>query len=160
MARFLLLFFSLLITGAGAYAQTTLQGKVTDKESGEPILFGSVALYKNGVLSTGAETDFDGNYNFTEIDPGTYDVEVTYVGYAKQRVTGVKVLAGKANKLDIELTAEGVVLDEIVVTEYRVPLVEQDNTTQGAVITSDQIKNLPTRNINALAATTAGLAGQ
>ncbi len=158
MARYLLLFFTLLITGAGAYAQTTLQGKVTDKETGEPILFGSVALYKNGVLTTGTETDFDGNYNFTEIDPGTYDVEVTYVGYAKQRVTGVKALAGKANRLDIELSAEGVVLDEVVVTEYRVPLVEQDNTTQGAVITSDQIKNLPTRNINALAATTAGLA--
>lgn len=158
MARYLLLFFSLLITGAGAFAQTTLQGKVSDKESGEPILFGSVAIYKNGVLTTGTETDFDGNYNFTELDPGTYDVEVTYVGYAKQRVTGVKVLAGKANRLDIELTAEGVVLDEVVVTEYRVPLVEQDNTTQGAVITSDQIKNLPTRNINALAATTAGLA--
>ncbi|MCO6480407.1 MAG: TonB-dependent receptor [Phaeodactylibacter sp.] len=158
MARYLLLFFTLLITGAGAHAQTTLQGKVTDKETGEPILFGSVALYKNGVLTTGTETDFDGNYNFTEIDPGTYDVEVTYVGYAKQRVTGVKALAGKANRLDIELSAEGVVLDEVVVTEYRVPLVEQDNTTQGAVITSDQIKNLPTRNINALAATTAGLA--
>ncbi|MCB9040000.1 MAG: TonB-dependent receptor [Lewinellaceae bacterium] len=158
MARFLLLFFSLLITGAGAYAQTTLQGKVTDQETGEPILFGSVALYKNGVLTTGTETDFDGNYNFTELDPGTYDVEVSYVGYAKQRTTGVKALAGKANRLDIELTPAGVVLDEVVVTEYRVPLVEQDNTTQGAVITSDQIKNLPTRNINALAATTAGLA--
>ncbi|MCB9286658.1 MAG: TonB-dependent receptor [Lewinellaceae bacterium] len=158
MARYLLLFFVLLIAGAGAHAQTTLQGKVTDKETGEPILFGSVALYKNGVLTTGTETDFDGNFNFTELDPGTYDVEVTYVGYARQRVTGVKVLAGKANKLDIELSAEGVVLDEVVVTEYRVPLVEQDNTTQGAVITSDQIKNLPTRNINALAATTAGLA--
>ena len=158
MARFLLLFFSLLITGASAYAQTTLQGKVTDKETGEPILFGSVALYKNGVLITGTETDFDGNYNFTELDPSTYDVEVSYVGYSKQRVTSVKVLAGKANKLDMEMTPEGVLLGEVVVTEYRVPLVEQDNTTQGAVITSDQIKNLPTRNINALAATTAGLA--
>ncbi|MCB9273706.1 MAG: TonB-dependent receptor [Lewinellaceae bacterium] len=158
MARYLLLFFVLLITGASAVAQTALQGKVTDKDSGEPIIFGNVAIYKNGVLSTGTETDFDGNYSLTSIDPGTYDVEVTYVGYAKQRVTGVKVLAGKANKLDIQLSAEGVLLDQVVVTEYKVPLIEQDNTTQGAVITSDQIKNLPTRNINALAATTAGLA--
>ena len=158
MARFLLLFFSLLIAGASAHAQTTLQGKVSDQETGEPILFGSVALYKNGVLTTGTETDFDGNYNFTELDPGTYDVEVSYVGYSKQRVTGVKVFAGKANRLDIELSSDAVNLDVVVVTEYRVPLVEQDNTTQGAVITSDQIKNLPTRDINALAATTAGLA--
>ncbi len=158
MARYLLLFLTLLITGAAAIGQTSLQGKVTDQESGEPIIFGNVAIYRNGVLTTGTETDFDGNYSLTSIDPGTYDVEVTYVGYARQRVTGVKVLAGKANKLDIKISAEGVVLDEVVVTEYKVPLIEQDNTTQGQVITSDQIKNLPTRNINALAATTAGLA--
>ena len=158
MARYLLLFFVLLTTGAAAIAQTSLQGKVTDQESGEPIIFGSVAIYKNGVLATGTETDFDGNYSLSSIDPGTYDVEVTYVGYSKQRVTGVRVLAGKANKLDIGLSSEGVVLDEVVVTEYKVPLIEQDNTTSGSVITSDQIKNLPTRNINALAAATAGLA--
>ena len=46
----------------------------------------------------------------------------------------------------------------MVVIEYKVPLIEQDNTTSGKTITSDEIKNLPTRNINALAATSAGLA--
>jgi outer membrane receptor protein involved in Fe transport len=48
-------------------------------------------------------------------------------------------------------------LTTVEVKTYRVPLVEQDNTTQGQTITSEQIRNLPTRNINALAATTAGL---
>jgi hypothetical protein len=68
------------------------------------------------------------------------------------------VIAGKANKLDINYVQLGSILDEIVVVDYKVPLIEQDNTTSGGVITSDQIKNLPTRNINALAANTAGLA--
>ncbi len=155
----LLLILSLLLGGLAVQAQTSLAGKVTDEETGEPIIFGNVALYKNGVLTTGVETDVNGNYNFSNIDPGTYDVEVSYVGYQPQRVTDVKVLAGKSNKLDIELsTGGGVVLDEVEVVAYEVPLIEQDNTTSGGVITSDQIRNLPTRNINALAATTAGLA--
>ena len=157
MVRNLLVLFVLLLSGAAVFGQTSLQGEVVD-DTGEPIIFGSVALYKNGVLITGTETDFDGNYAFNEIDPGTYDVEASYVGYNKQRVEGVAVFAGKANRLDITMTSDAVNLDEVVVTSYKVPLVEQDNTTQGATITSDQIKNLPTRNINALAATTAGLA--
>jgi hypothetical protein len=158
MARYLPLFFLLLLTGTLAHSQTALAGKVTDGETGEPIIFGSVALYRNGVLTTGTETDIDGNFSFSNIDPGTYDVEASYVGYQPQRVTGVRVLAGRANKLDVQLASGGgVVLDQVEVIEYRVPLIEQDNTTSGGTLTSDQIKNLPTRNIGALAATTAGL---
>lgn len=157
MVRNLLLLFAFLCSAVVAIGQTSLQGKVAD-DTGEPIIFGSVALFRNGVLITGAETDFDGNYAFNELDPGTYAVEVSYVGYNKQRVEGVQVFAGKANRLDVTMTSDAVNLEEVIVTDYKVPLVEQDNTTQGATITSDQIKNLPTRNINALAATTAGLA--
>lgn len=158
MARYLLLFFSLLLFSVAASAQTALQGKVTEADSGEPVIFGSVAIYKNGVLITGVETDLDGNYSFSNIDPGTYDVEVSYIGLQTQRITDVKVFAGKANKLDVQMGTGGVILDEVVVTEYKVPLIEQDNTTSGKTITSEEIKNLPTRNINALAATSAGLA--
>ena len=102
MARYLLLFFSLLLLSATVSAQTSLYGKVTEEDSGEPVLFGNVAIYKNGVLITGVETDLDGNYSFSNIDPGTYDVEVSYVGFQAQRITDVKVFAGKANKLDVE----------------------------------------------------------
>ncbi|MBK7345270.1 MAG: carboxypeptidase regulatory-like domain-containing protein [Saprospiraceae bacterium] len=50
-------------------------------------------------------TDFDGNYSFSNVNPGTYDVEASYVGLNTQRVTGVVVYSGKANKLDFELSA-------------------------------------------------------
>ncbi|MCB9264014.1 MAG: carboxypeptidase regulatory-like domain-containing protein [Lewinellaceae bacterium] len=128
------------LCGSVAFSQTSLYGKVTDADTGEPIIFCSVALYKNGVLANGTETDFDGNYTFPEIGPGAYEVETTYVGFAKKRISDVKVLEGKANRLDIEMASEGVILDEVVVTEYRVPLVEMDNTTSGAVITSSRVR--------------------
>jgi Ca-activated chloride channel family protein len=154
----LLALLALWVLALPLYAQTSLSGKVTD-DTGEPIIFGSVALYKNGVLITGTETDFDGYYHFASLDPGTYAVETSYVGYTKQRIERVLVYAGKANKLDIEMTSDAVNLDEVVVTSYKIPLAEQDNCTQGATIVSDQIRNLPTRNINSLAATTAGVSG-
>ncbi|RMD75019.1 MAG: TonB-dependent receptor, partial [Bacteroidetes bacterium] len=139
-------------------AQTSLQGKVTD-ENGEPLLFANVVLKKNGNFVTGTETDLDGNYSIGNIDPGTYEVEVSYLGYPTQRITGVVVYNGKANRLDITMSSEGgIVLEEVVVKEYKVPLIEQDNTSTGGTLTSEQIEKLPTRNVNALAATTAGIA--
>lgn len=145
-----------MLIGQFAWSQTSLAGKVTDEESGEPISFGTVALFKNGVLITGTETDLDGNYSISNIDPGTYDAEASFTGYNAIRMTNVQVLAGKANRLDFQLTS-GVLMEEIVVKEYKVPLIQQDNTTSGGVITSDQIRNLPIRNISAIASTTAGL---
>ncbi len=156
MARNLLIILAFMLTSTIAMAQTSLKGSVTDADNGEPILFGNVALFRDGTLITGVETDFDGNYNITNIDPGTYDVEASYVGYSPQRIEGVVLYADKANNLDIQLGV-GINLTEVVVVEYVVPLIEQDNTTQGGIVTAEQIKTLPTKNINGLAANTAGI---
>ncbi|MBK8701110.1 MAG: carboxypeptidase regulatory-like domain-containing protein [Saprospiraceae bacterium] len=154
----LLLTFCLLVLGAASLlSQTSLEGKVKDKESGEPVLFGTVALYKNGVLTTGVETDLDGNYFFSDIQPGTYDVEVSYVGYKTSRINGVLCKAGQNTRVNIAMEVEGVIMDEIVVISYKVPLIEMDNTSQGATITSDKIATLPQKNINAIVANAAGV---
>lgn len=157
MMRFLLLFFCLgLCLFASAQTSTSLAGKVTDEESGVPVTFANVVLYKNGVLNTGTETDENGNYLFSNIDPGTYDIQVSFTGFQTQRLRDIRVFAGKTNKADVKLSTNPNLLTEVVVTDYKVPLIQQDNTTSGGVITSEQIRNLPTRNINAIAATTAG----
>lgn len=156
MIRRLLLFPVLFTLANAAWSQTSLEGKVTDVTSGEALIFANVVLFKNGNLITGTQTDLDGNYVFSSIDPGTYDVEASYTGYPTQRQTGVLVLAGKAIRLDFKMEL-GIALEGIVVMDYKVPLIEQDNTTQGGIKTAEQIRNLPTKNINAIAATTAGL---
>lgn len=155
MQKYLLLVVALLFGGA-LVAQTSLSGKIQD-DNGEIVIGGNVVLTKNGVFIAGAATDLDGNYSFSNMDPGTYDVEFSYTGLQSQKVEGVIILAGKANKLDAVL-ASGVTLNEVVVIDYKVPLIEQDNTTQGGTVTSEQIRQLPTRNINAIATLTAGAA--
>ena len=157
MVKNLLSTLILVCFATTVWGQTSLEGKVTDGQTGEAILFGTVSLFKNGSFITGTETDLDGNYVFSNIDPGTYDVEASYVGYTPKRTTGVQVFAGKSNRVDIVMGGGGVILDEVEVVAYKVPLIEQDNTTQGGVVTAEKIRNLPTKNINALAATTAGI---
>ncbi len=137
-------------------AQTVLEGQIVDDATGELIPFGTIALYKNDVLLTGTETDLNGNYYLSNLEPGTYAVEASFVGYTTERQVGVVVKAGRNNKLDFRL-ATGVIMDEIVIKDYKAPLIEIDNTTSGGTVTSETIRNLPTKNINQIAATTAGL---
>lgn len=157
MRKFLLLTFCLLGIGVISHAQTALQGKITEEENGQAVIFATVALYKGGNLISGTESDLDGNYIFSNIDPGTYDVEVRFIGLATRIEKGVIVKNGKSTKLDFALKEEGVVLDGVEIVDYKVPLIDFDNTTSQKTVTSETIRNIPTRSVNKIAATTAGL---
>lgn len=150
---FLLTLLSLTIT----LSQTSLEGKVIDAATGESILFGTVALYKNDIMLAADETDLDGNYLFSDIDAGTYDIQASYIGYTPQKQVGVIVKAGKTNRLDFSIS-EGVIMDAVEIVEYKVPLIELDNTTSGATITADAIRSMPKKSIHAIATSASGIA--
>lgn len=154
--KLILTLLSLFVT-IGIYAQTSLQGKITDEETGEPVVFATIAIYKGGTLISGTESDLEGNYIFADIDPGSYDIEVRFIGLATRIEQGVVVQSGKNTKLDIVLKPEGVVLDGIEIVDYKVPLIDFDNTTSQKTVTSENIRNIPTRNVNKIVATTAGI---
>ena len=156
MIRRLLLISLFSSFGLAAWSQTSLEGKITDANTGEALIFANVVLFRNGNLMVGTQTDLDGNYSFSSIDPGTYDVEASYTGFPTQRQTGVVAMAGKSVRLDFKLDA-GLILNAIEIVAYKVPLIEQDNTTQGHITTAEQIKNLPVKSVLGIAASTAGV---
>lgn len=158
MMRNLLLIFSLLLFASIAIGQTAIAGKVTDKSDNGAELIGATLVFKkNGNYITGVTTDFDGNFK-VNVDPGTYDVSISYLGLGELLIEGVVAKAGQTTDLPVEMGSEGgIILDEIVVREFKVPLIDKDNTTSGQTITSKEIRNLPTKNISALASTAAGL---
>lgn len=157
MNKILLVILGFVFIGVEAYSQSTIEGKIIDVATGEPVAFATVALYKNGVLKTGTNTDLDGNYFVSGLDPGSYDVEASFLGYTDIKQTGVLLKAGGTTRLNFEMSEGGVLVDEIVVIEYRVPLIEVDNTTTGTVITSEKINSLPVKSINAIVAVAAGV---
>lgn len=112
-----------------------VRGKTVDEETGEPILFANIALYVNGVLLGGTQSDFDGNFEIWVPKSGGYGLEVSYVGYQTSRVE----FAGPISYAEISLQP-GVVLEEVQVVGYSVPLIEVDNTTQGIQVSGDLIQ--------------------
>ncbi len=154
MKKFVLVLFIQLLA-IGIYAQTSLSGKVKDKESGEDLITASVSVEKNGVFITGTVTDIDGNFS-VNLDPGTYTVIVKMLGYGDQQINNVIVKAGKANPIEVLLSSDTKTLGVIEIVEQKVPLIEQDNTTQGSTLTSEQIQNLPVKSIIGIVAASAG----
>ncbi len=151
--RSVLLVFVFLGVISVLSAQTVLTGQVSD-ENNETLIGATVKVLKGTEVVRGAITDFEGNFRIA-IDPGSYNVEFSYTGYQTARVEGVRVLVGQLNMLNGQMSSN-TVLQTVQVTSYKVALVEVDKTTGGQTLTSDQIKNLPTRSVNAIVATTAG----
>ena len=105
------------------YAQTTITGKVIDGDFNSP-LPGANVIIKG--TTTGATTDFDGNFTITT-DSGSGEVVISYVGYISQTFT----FDGNTDLGSITLMSSEVGLDEIMI----VASVAVDRKTPVAVST-------------------------
>ena len=81
------------------------------------------------------------------------------IGFSPQRITGVQLTTGIIN-LDFKMVEDGKLLNEVVIKEYKIPIVKVDQTTQGQQFTSDQIAKMPLKDVNAIVATSAGISSQ
>ncbi|MBN2349864.1 MAG: carboxypeptidase-like regulatory domain-containing protein [Bacteroidales bacterium] len=93
MKKFILIVSLAAISGLGLFAgnieskvenertaTTSLSGQVVDKISGEYLA--GVAIKLEGTEKV-TYTDFDGNFEFSGIKPGVYQVETTMISYKK-----------------------------------------------------------------------------
>lgn len=148
-----LLIFLLLLVGLTGFSQATLSGKTMD-DKGEPVPSVLVIVKKNGVPKYNGQTDFDGLYRITNMDVGTYDVEFQLLGFGTQVQKGVKLFSGVAT-LNQTMSDDPKLLNEVVIKEYKVPIVKVDQTSTGGALTSEQIMRLPTKDISGLMAAAA-----
>ena len=127
-------------SGAG-----TLQGRIIDTDTKEPIAFANVVVSVGALQKGGAQTDFDGNYTIKAISAGVYDVVISCVGYQKQTITGVRVTPNQIAFCDVRLIASTIGLEGIEVMSYSVPLIQKDKTMSGGTMTSKEIDRIPER---------------
>lgn len=132
--------------------QSILTGKVTD--SNEGLIGANILLFKDNALVRAAISDYNGDYRI-QLDTGTYDVTCSYPGFKTYTMRGVRVVFNQLNKLDITLSVANALYEETIIA-YKVPLIEQDQTSGGQTLASEQIKNLPTRSVNSINASTTG----
>ncbi len=107
--RKLLLLLTLLLfcLGSSAWAQSLINGRITDN-SGEPLTGATVTVQNT---TRGAYTNDEGTFSI-EASPGEV-LTATYYGY-----TTVTVTVGEATSYDIVLEADAATLDEVVLVGY------------------------------------------
>lgn len=141
VSQYLILSVILMIASVPALAGNTgkIVGKVTDKESGEPIIGVNVL-----VLATmrGTVTDVDGNYTIIGIPIGSYTVRASLVGYAQVEVKDVKVGADITTPLNFKMSSSAVQLTGITTTADQ-QLVNSLSTSSTVNVSSKTIESIP-----------------
>ncbi len=138
-------FFGLMMTAlmihglvlAGNTGKIT--GKVTDKESGEPIIGVNVIVL---TTTRGAVTDVDGNYTIIGIPIGTYTLRASLVGYAQVEVKDVKVGADITTPLNFKMSSSAVQLTGVTTTADQ-QLVNSLSTSSTQNVSEKTIQSIP-----------------
>ncbi len=148
------------VTVATAQSGGGIKGKVIDKATREGVPFAVVTVSLNGVTAGGAQTDLDGEFQIKPLNAGSYIVKIQYTGYQSVEYKGVIVSDLKTTYLtgesQIELSATSVTMAEAVIVDYKEPLIDPD-TKSGGTVTREEFLAMPSKNINSVAATTAGV---
>lgn len=93
----------------------TVEGRVTDAETGNPIPGVNVVVADLPDRTLGAATNPQGRYTIEGVPAGEQTLEARYIGYQTQSRT-VEVVAEETVTVDFALGESAVDLDEIVVT--------------------------------------------
>ena len=158
MLRRIQLLILALFASVGVYAQVgTLNGTVIDASTNEPIPFANVSIEENGNVVTGGMTDFDGKFSIKPIKAGKYDVSASYIGFGTVKYSNVQIPAGQITFQNFKLKPEAEMLAEVEVIEYKVPLIQKDQTQSGGTMTSEDISRMNARSADAVAATVGGV---
>ncbi len=147
----------LLMANVAVYAQGTLKGTITDAKTGEPLPFVNIVVKQNGQQIRGGQTDFDGMYTIKPLDVAKYDIEVSNIGYAKYIKTGVQIKASGFTIENVQMTPTATNLEEVVIVDYKAPIIEIGDASTSERITSDDIEHMTGNSVDALVATVGGV---
>jgi hypothetical protein len=133
----------LVTPGAAGQGETTsaIIGQVFDP-SGAAVAGASVVA--SGV-DTGvkriAKTDDSGRFNFPQLKPGAYAVEVAVTGFEPQRRPSIEAGLGQTQTVDFVLKVAAAREDIVVAGEA--PLINTENANTATTLAATAIQNLP-----------------
>ena len=109
--------FILLIKIAGlSQNNARLSGSVFDGNSLKPLAGITIELQPLNLLTS---SDSTGNFRFTGINPGSYNLLFTGVGYQLKVRSNIVITTGNESNVSVELDAVAVQLSSVVVTSKR-----------------------------------------
>ena len=112
MAKIILILVSWVLPLA-LMAQS-LSGTVTDKSTKESLIWATVQLISSEGKSSYTSTDLNGFFQFKKLQPGTYTLQITYVGY-KAYKEKLDLSTKQQRQVKIEMREDARLLGEVSV---------------------------------------------
>jgi len=161
MLRKLLTSLSIVVASAGlmlAQNESAIKVTLKDKANKETIPFANVVVEMGGIQVGVGTTNIDGEVTIKPLNPGKYKVKATYVGYQPVEISDVSLAVGKTVYLNIDMSVPegGQQLGTVEFITYAEPLIDPD-TKSGSTVTREEYQHMASKNINSVAATTAGV---
>jgi hypothetical protein len=95
----LLFILSAFLGMTTSYAQT-IKGTVVDARSGEPLVGANVSIKGTSLKSM---VKLDGSYSIKNVNPGTYDLTVAYIGFQTETVEKISISKSGVKEINIRL---------------------------------------------------------
>ena len=136
-----LLFISTVNTAFAQFDSATVLGAIRD--SSGAAMPGVTVTLKNidTGLSVTAQTDSDGNFQFTNVRIGNYRVSAEKQGFSTAVAERVNVTVNARQRVDLAMQP-GAVTESVVITDAA-QLLETDSSGRGQLVQREQIVNLP-----------------
>ena len=116
-----------------------IEGRVIDGQTDEPLPGANVVV--KGTYY-GAATATDGHFSIPGISPGSYDIEVSMIGFKIFLRTGIIVEADKTVTLNFNMEQTVLALGEEIVVLGKKPLFDADETASVIKVSRSDIDNL------------------
>lgn len=156
LATFCVIVFLLLAGSQSAFAVIygKVQGTVVDATTGNPVAGANVVLEGTRLGST---TDLDGVFFILNIDPGEYELKISYVGF-REMIYRIRVNADRTTEVDVRLEPTVIEGEEVIYVAER-PMIRHDATDSRTTRTAEDIQMMPVENVREVVRLTAGTVG-
>lgn len=155
-AVLLLAVISLLAVAPPLTAQTTgrIQGRVTDRATGEPL---AGVLVRVQVLDRATYSSESGRFVLAGLPSGRHDVRVEILGYVPLDLESVVVRASRPTELAIELEQTAVPVPPLRVQAERIPLIEPEVSETRQIVPGAALRELPVTTVEQALELTTGV---
>ncbi len=156
MSHKIIIYLLLAFLAANVMAGTTgkIAGFLRDKDNQEPLIGVNVEILETDL---GAASDADGFFFINNVQPGVYQVRLSYLGYQTVEVKNVAVTVDHTTEVNVDMETASLNFEGSITVVAERPLIQKDATSKRSVVEGSQIADvLPVNTVAGVLAIQAG----